>query len=286
MEMRGNAARINLTLNAGSYHCLYGSWQESDDAEATIPSATWLTLEANRSLYSLPKLQDYADDSYQLGLFGSADVWMVECYEPSDFTWKDMNIAIPAVAWNGDGSEQQQQPILRLVTVEPNGKISNSRALPLTAKRIPWSVSFDLPPSVRVGEELIVDVTITNHMINCSQVRNTCRPFGFTPSWQCCQTLLRCHGESGIGSLSREMARYIPIALSVQSNRFDMFKSICCQKLARCAGRARFKRPFDSFICKAAPVNRAPRFGDRNIYPVFLGVFHPGFRLVESETVD
>ena len=169
MEMRGNAARINLTLNAGSYHCLYGSWREADDVDLITTSATWSTLDTNQSLYSLPKMHDTRDVTYQLGLFGNADIWMVECYEPSDFTWKDMNIIVPVVAWDDDGF--QHQPVLRLVTVEPNGKMSNSRAELLTAKRIPWTVSFDLPPSVRVGEELIVDVTITNQMTNCSQVK-------------------------------------------------------------------------------------------------------------------
>ena len=66
--------------------------------------------------------------------------------------------------------EREQDPVLRLLTVEPNGKMSSSRAQRLTAKRIPWTVHFDLPPSVRIAEELIVDVTLTNQMLNCSQV--------------------------------------------------------------------------------------------------------------------
>ena len=171
MEMRGNTARINLTLNAGSYHCLYGSWQEADDAYQTTTSASWSDMRINQSLYWLPKIEHSTETIHQLDLFGNADIWMVECYEPSDFTWKDMNIAVPAVAWNDDGSEHQ--PVLRLVTVEPNGKMSNSRPELLSTKTIPWTINFDLPPTVRIGEELIVDVTVTNQMMNCSQVRDT-----------------------------------------------------------------------------------------------------------------
>ena len=87
MEMRGNTARINVTLNAGSYHCLYGSWEgtagASDAVDATEPNRTY-----NYSLHTLPKLTSSVDSANLLRLFGDSDIWMVECYEPRFFYFR------------------------------------------------------------------------------------------------------------------------------------------------------------------------------------------------------
>ena len=41
---------------------------------------------------------------------------------------------------------------------------------PSVVRPAPWSVDFELPASVRVGEEVVVDVHLRNGQSNCSQV--------------------------------------------------------------------------------------------------------------------
>jgi hypothetical protein len=63
-------------------------------------------------------------------------------------------------------------PQLTLLTVDRNGRVRQSSPVTIPIKPVDWTIDFQLPESVRVGEELVVDVTLTNRFQNCSQVKN------------------------------------------------------------------------------------------------------------------
>ena len=75
-------------------------------------------------------------------------------------------------------------PQLTLLTVDPNGRVRQSSPVAIPIKPVDWAIDFQLPERVRVGEELVVDVALTNRFHNCSQVS----------SWPC--TL----SSTGLGS--------------------------------------------------------------------------------------
>ena len=61
-------------------------------------------------------------------------------------------------------------PQLTLLTVDPNGRVRQSSPVAIPIKPVDWAIDFQLPERVRVGEELVVDVALTNRFHNCSQV--------------------------------------------------------------------------------------------------------------------
>jgi hypothetical protein len=61
-------------------------------------------------------------------------------------------------------------PQLTLLSVDRNGRVRQSSLVTIPIKPVDWAIDFQLPERVRVGEELIVDVTLTNRFKNCSQV--------------------------------------------------------------------------------------------------------------------
>ena len=62
------------------------------------------------------------------------------------------------------------EPQLTLLTVDPNGRVRQSSPTAIPIKPVDWAIDFQLPERVRVGEELVVDVGLTNRFQNCSQV--------------------------------------------------------------------------------------------------------------------
>lgn len=81
MELKGNKVRLNMTLKAGSHHCLYGSWAEKivDQVPGEIPALVGPSIETDRFLRLLPKYQTLANP-WQL--FGqSTELWFVQCYD-------------------------------------------------------------------------------------------------------------------------------------------------------------------------------------------------------------
>ena len=64
-------------------------------------------------------------------------------------------------------------PQLTLLTVDRNGRIRQSSPVTIPIKAVGWTIDFQLPERIRVGEELVVDVTLTNLLKNCSQVSQT-----------------------------------------------------------------------------------------------------------------
>lgn len=62
------------------------------------------------------------------------------------------------------------QPQLTLLTVDPDGRVRQSSPTLIPIKPVDWTIDFQLPERVRVGEELVVDVALTNRFHNCSQV--------------------------------------------------------------------------------------------------------------------
>lgn len=75
-----------------------------------------------------------------------------------------MDVVIPA------GGNDGKRPQLRLMTADLDGKVRFTSPVSIPNKPIPWTVDFQLPQSVRIGEELIVDIVLTNQLTNCSQV--------------------------------------------------------------------------------------------------------------------
>lgn len=79
MEMKGNKVRLNMTLKAGSHHCLFGSWAEKVEESNESPVLLGPSIETDRFLRLLPKYQTPS----QWQLFGkSTELWFVQCYEP------------------------------------------------------------------------------------------------------------------------------------------------------------------------------------------------------------
>ena len=72
-----------MTLKAGSYHCLFGSWAEKTkmlNSAESIPKFLGPSIETNRFLRLLPKFQA-PQTPWQL--FGqSGELWFVQCYDP------------------------------------------------------------------------------------------------------------------------------------------------------------------------------------------------------------
>ena len=65
-------------------------------------------------------------------------------------------------------------PELKLLTVDADAKMRTSK--PLVVPRpatVPWQIDFQLPASIRIGEELVIDITLKNHLLNCSQVNES-----------------------------------------------------------------------------------------------------------------
>lgn len=62
-------------------------------------------------------------------------------------------------------------PQLTVLTIDPDGRIRTSIPTAIPIKPVDWTIDFQLPERVRVGEELVVDVALTNGLHNCSQVR-------------------------------------------------------------------------------------------------------------------
>ena len=65
-------------------------------------------------------------------------------------------------------------PELKLLTVDADAKMRTSKplAVPLPAT-VPCQIDFQLPASIRIGEELVIDITLKNHLLNCSQVNES-----------------------------------------------------------------------------------------------------------------
>lgn len=81
----------------------------------------------------------------------------------SELAWKLVPVSVPS----------SQSPLqLQALTVDAEGRMRVSQSLPLDEPFIPWQIDFQLPSSMRVAEQLIVDVTLVNHLHNCSQVRD------------------------------------------------------------------------------------------------------------------
>ena len=88
MQIRGNTARMNVTVTAGSYHCLYGSWLEQLPDSQPQPQTMW-NAASERSpavgvgqfLHRLPKEVRVADDD-RFQFFGQRQLWHVECHKP------------------------------------------------------------------------------------------------------------------------------------------------------------------------------------------------------------
>lgn len=80
--------------------------------------------------------------------------------QSSDATTKELDLVV------ANGSDAQ----LTLVTVDPDGQVRQSNPTVIPIKPVDWSIDFQLPERVRVGEELVVDVALTNRFHNCSQV--------------------------------------------------------------------------------------------------------------------
>lgn len=171
-----------MTLTTGSYHCLYGSWAAKAETinSAESPKLIGPSIETDRFLRLLPKFQTPAT---QWQLFGqSSELWFVQCYDPrcvrncinvrviianysfvfflSESTTKELDLVVA----NG------VDPQLTLLTVDQNGRVHESNAVAIPIKPIDWTIDFQLPERVRVGEELVVDVALTNRFNNCSQV--------------------------------------------------------------------------------------------------------------------
>jgi len=97
-------------------------------------------------------------DFHQLYLFDDDDIG-----NGSEHSWRQLNVAVPRAG--------VATPYLRLATVDATGRLGLSQPLSLSVVRpAPWSVDFELPASVRVGEEVVVDVHLRNGQSNCSQV--------------------------------------------------------------------------------------------------------------------
>ena len=62
--------------------------------------------------------------------------------------------------------------MLTLISIDNEGRLRRSNRIKVPIKKaVPWSIDFALPQSVRLGEELIVDIVLTNQFhANCSQV--------------------------------------------------------------------------------------------------------------------
>ncbi|XP_046454359.1 C3 and PZP-like alpha-2-macroglobulin domain-containing protein 8 isoform X2 [Daphnia pulex] len=160
--VKGNKVRVNMTLKLGSYHCLFGSWADKEmanSAEVQSPNLLGPSIETDRFLRLLPKFQA-PPTPWQL--FGqSSELWFVQCFDPSESTTKEMDLVVAS------GSDPQ----LTLLTVDRNGRVRQSSPVTIPIKPVDWTIDFQLPESVRVGEELVVDVTLTNRFQNCSQTQ-------------------------------------------------------------------------------------------------------------------
>ena len=67
--------RVNVSLTIGSAHCLYGSWPD----DAIVDNVTQLPpLGSNGHVHLLPKSQLPT----RLDIFGRAELWFVECFDP------------------------------------------------------------------------------------------------------------------------------------------------------------------------------------------------------------
>ncbi|XP_057381255.1 uncharacterized protein LOC130703811 [Daphnia carinata] len=160
-SVRANKVRVNMTLKAGSYHCLYGSWAEKAGTmnSAESPKLLAPSIETDRFLRLLPKFQT---PPTQWLLFGqSSELWFVQCYDPSESTTKELDLVVA----NG------VDPQLTLLTVDQNGRVRQSNPVAIPIKPIDWTIDFQLPERVRVGEEVVVDVALTNRFNNCSQTQ-------------------------------------------------------------------------------------------------------------------
>jgi len=154
-----NIARLNLTLPAGNYFCLYGHNEEDVQPIEETLSTGGYTIETDRFLRLLPK---YPSQPIGLELFGPHQLWLLRCFEPSDSKWLIVEATIPA---------QVVRPVLTLLTVSMDGQLHRSSPTPVPIRAAPWTIDFQLPDSVRLGEELVVDVSLSNEMAsNCSQV--------------------------------------------------------------------------------------------------------------------
>lgn len=182
VHMKAGLARLNVSLTAGSSHYVFGSWAASPAAasndgaiqqEDTLPAS----IETDRFLRLLPSYQQDPTDSRPWELFGHGQLWFVRSLEPSNATWQLLETAIPA-------DRAVKRPELRVLTVGPDGQVrmSGPTAVPLLrwasgVSSAPWSIDFQLPETVREGEEMVVAVTLANELEtlsngigNCSQV--------------------------------------------------------------------------------------------------------------------
>ena len=90
VEMKGNRARVNLTLaSPAHHHCLYGSWQKdltasaSQQQQQTVDGQNVMTPveTVDRFLHLL--LPKYQQSASQWQLFDTVDdLWFVQCYQP------------------------------------------------------------------------------------------------------------------------------------------------------------------------------------------------------------
>ena len=123
----------------------------------------------------------------------------------SEPKWKEMEL----VVGRSRNKVDKSSPVLTLLSIDEEGRVRRSTSTKLPIKTAPWSVDFALPQSVRVAEELIVDVTLTNHFhANCSQVRT------------------QIHFWRRKGSLTYY---YFLIAADSAANGADRRSHFCCQ---------------------------------------------------------
>lgn len=172
-----------MTLTVGSYHCLYGSWAEKDKTINSEKPQKLLgpSIETDRFLRLLPKFQT-APAQWQL--FGqSSELWFVQCYDPRYYYTKLASTSFRVINVNYTLHESEStakeldlvvangvDPQLTLLTVDQNGRVRQSSPVAIPIKPVDWTIDFQLPEQVRVGEELVVDVALTNGFNNCSQV--------------------------------------------------------------------------------------------------------------------
>ena len=127
------------------------------------------SIETDRFLRLLPSYrQELPDKPWEL--FGSAQLWFVRCgLEPNvNATWKLLEATLPA-------ADTRRRSQLAVLTVSPDGRVRRSVPTAVESTDVaPWSIDFQLPETVRLGEEMVVDVTLASQQalngLNCSQV--------------------------------------------------------------------------------------------------------------------